>query len=81
VKFRNYIGKLVRRKMENDEKMSSENIIMLWGFIFFFLGAFSIVQIGLFEGLDVFFIIGMFSFLIGLITLVCLAFMDKKRIK
>ncbi|MFX0156168.1 MAG: hypothetical protein ACFE9Q_16730 [Candidatus Hodarchaeota archaeon] len=66
--------------MENSEEMNNENLIMLWGFIFFFLGAFSIVQIGLFEGLDDFLIIGTVSFLIGIIILIYIAFIDKKKV-
>ena len=67
--------------MENNEKMSNDNLIMLWGFIFFIIGALSIVQIGLLEGLNDFLIIGLITFLIGIILLVFTAFIDKKKNK
>ena len=67
--------------MENSDQMNNENLTMLWGFIFFFLGAYSIVQIGLFEGLDLFLIIGVITFLIGIIILFGIAIVDKKKAK
>ena len=66
-------------KMENNEKMSNQNLIMLWGFIFFIVGALGIVQIGLLEGLDDFLIIGSITFLVGIVILACIAIIDKKN--
>ena len=65
--------------MENNKKMNNENLIMLWGFIFFIVGALGMVQIGLLEGLDDFQIIGAIPFIIGIIILLCMAFIDKKK--
>ena len=66
-------------KMENNEKMSNQNLIMLWGFIFFIVGALGIVQIGLLEGLDDFLIIGSITFLVGIVILASIAIIDKKN--
>jgi len=65
--------------MEDNEKMSNENLIMLWGFIFLIMGALGMVQIGLLDGLDDFLIIGSIPFIIGIIILVSIAFIDKKK--
>lgn len=67
--------------MEDNKKMSNENLIMLWGFIFLIMGALGIVQIGLLDGLDDFLIIGLIPFMIGIIILVSMAFIDKKKNK
>ncbi|MFW9902227.1 MAG: hypothetical protein ACFFDY_13255 [Candidatus Thorarchaeota archaeon] len=65
--------------MEDNEKMSNENLIMLWGFIFLIMGALGMVQIGLLDGLNDFLIIGSIPFIIGIIILVSIAFIDKKK--
>jgi len=65
--------------MEDNEKMSNENLIMLWGFIFLIMGALGMVQIGLLDGLDDFLIIGSIPFIIGIIILVSIVFIDKKK--
>ncbi|MFX1566915.1 MAG: hypothetical protein ACFFCV_00950 [Promethearchaeota archaeon] len=67
--------------MENNEKMSNENLIILWGFILTIIGGLGMVQIGLLEGLDDFLIIGSIPFIIGIIILVCIAIIDKKKNK
>ena len=67
--------------MTNNKKMKIEDFVMLWGFIFFALGAIGLIQIGLLESLSDIVIASLFVFIIGLILIIGIAIRDKLRAK
>ncbi|MFX1296062.1 MAG: hypothetical protein ACFFD2_14585 [Promethearchaeota archaeon] len=67
--------------MNNNEKMSNEDLIMFWGFIFLIMGAIGIVNVGFLEGLSNTLIVGIIILIIGIAILVSIAFINKRKSK
>lgn len=67
--------------MNNNEKMSNEDLIMFWGFIFLIMGAIGVVNIGFLEGLNNILIVGIIILIIGIAILVSIAFISKRKSK
>jgi len=62
--------------MKNKEKIKSIDIFMMWGFIFFVLGALGVIQMGFLEGHSGYVLSGLLLILIGIIILVSVAIVD-----
>lgn len=65
--------------MSDNEKMSNLDLIMLWGFILFVLGAIGAINIGILEGITIFIIFGGLIMIIGVIFLCYIAITDKLK--
>ena len=65
--------------MNSNEKMSIEELVMFWGFIFLIMGAIGIVNIGLLEGLNNILIIGIIILIVGIVILLGIALLDKRK--
>jgi len=61
------------------DKVKNQNVLMLWGFILFALGALGLIQIGILEGVSELIIYATLFLFIGLFILIVLVIMDKKK--
>ena len=67
--------------MMKEEKMSVENLVFLWGFIFIVMGILGVMQMGILEGLSDFIAFGSILMIIGFILLIVVIFLDKSKSK
>ncbi|MFX1556463.1 MAG: hypothetical protein ACFFC9_04350 [Promethearchaeota archaeon] len=59
--------------------VKNQDVLMLWGFIFFTLGALGLIQIGILEGVSELIIYAVLLLFIGIIILLALVLIDKKK--
>jgi hypothetical protein len=62
---------------KNEEKVKNVDLFMMWGFIFFVLGALGVIQMGFLEGHSNYVLSGLLLILIGIVILVSTAVIDK----
>lgn len=60
--------------------VKNQDVLLLWGFIFFTLGAIGLIQIGILEGVSELIIYAILLLFIGIIILLALVLMDKKKL-
>lgn len=65
---------------KSSKRLKVEDYVMMWGFIFFSLGAIGLIQIGLLEGLQAILIASLFIFILGIAILICTVIWDRMRI-
>jgi hypothetical protein len=61
--------------------VKNKDILMLWGFILFSLGALGLIQIGILEGLSEMIIYAILCLFIGIFILLAIVIMDKIKSK
>lgn len=61
------------------DTIKNQDVLMLWGFIFFTLGALGLIQIGILEGVSELIIYAVLLLFIGIIILLALVLIDKKK--
>ena len=67
--------------MRNTNKIKFEEMLVLWGFIIFVLGALGIIQIGLLEGLSDLIPLSLFLLILGVLILFFVIVFDNVKAK
>jgi len=67
--------------MKNTTNIKFEEMLILWGFIFFVLGALGVIQIGLLEGLSELILLSLFLLILGILILLVVVIVDKVKAK